>query len=50
MVQQTPTWSEARRRTTAMSVLDWVALFCLGAFLLFWGVLYFTLIALPPLC
>jgi hypothetical protein len=31
-----------------MSVLDWIALFCLGASLLFWGVLYFTLIA-PPL-
>src|SRR5215211_1389111 len=31
MVQQTPTWSEARRQTTAMSVLDWIALFCLGA-------------------
>jgi hypothetical protein len=48
MVSQTPTWSDTRRRTTAMSVLDWVAVFCLGASLLFWGVLYFTLIA-PPL-
>jgi hypothetical protein len=48
MVSPTPTWSETRRRTTAMSVLDWIALFCLGASLLFWGVLYFTLIA-PPL-
>src|SRR6266498_6052420 len=48
MVSPTPTWSESRRQTTAMSVLDWIALFCLGASLLFWGVLYFTLIA-PPL-
>src|SRR5258706_14717124 len=48
MVSPTPDWSETRRRTTAMSVLDWIALFCLGASLLFWGVLYFTLIA-PPL-
>jgi hypothetical protein len=31
-----------------MSILDWVALFCLGASFLFWSVLYFTLIA-PPL-
>src|SRR6266498_4850428 len=48
MVSPTPDWSEARRRTTAMSVLDWIALLCLAASLLFWGVLYFTLIA-PPL-
>jgi len=48
MESHPPDWSEARRRTTAMSVLDWIALFCLGASLLFWGVLYFTLIA-PPL-
>lgn len=48
MVPQSPTWSDARRRTTAMSVLDWIALFCLASSLLFWGVLYFTLIA-PPL-
>src|SRR6266545_7529609 len=48
MVTPAPGWSETRRRTTAMSVLDWSALFCLGASLLFWGVLYFTLIA-PPL-
>jgi hypothetical protein len=48
MVSPTPDWSETRRRTSAMSVLDWIALFCLGASLLFWGVLYFTLIA-PPL-
>src|SRR6266508_6780800 len=48
MMPQTPTWSEARRKTTATSVLDRIALFCLGASLLFWGVLYFTLIA-PPL-
>jgi hypothetical protein len=48
MVQQTPQWSESRRKTTATSVLDRIALFCLGASLLFWGVLYFTLIA-PPL-
>src|SRR6266511_1297652 len=48
MVTPAPGWSETRRRTTAMSVLDWIALFCLGASLLFWGVLYFTLIA-PPL-
>src|SRR5258706_14465443 len=47
MMLQTPTWSEQRRRTTAMSVLDWIALFCLGASLLFGGVLYFPLI--PPL-
>jgi len=31
-----------------MTVLDWIAIFCIGASLLFWGVLYFTLIA-PPL-
>src|SRR3982751_5720819 len=48
MVQQSPDWTQARRRTTAMSVLDRIALFCLGASFLFWGVLYFTLIA-PPL-
>jgi hypothetical protein len=48
MVQQTSTWSEGRRKTTATSVLDRIALFCLGASLIFWGVLYFTLIA-PPL-
>jgi hypothetical protein len=41
-------WSTTRRRTTALSVLDWIALFCLGASLLFWGVVYFTLIS-PPL-
>jgi hypothetical protein len=28
-----------------MSALDWIALFCIGASLLFWGVLYFSLIA-----
>jgi hypothetical protein len=48
MVHQSPTWSDARRKTTATSVLDCVALFCLGASFLFWGVLYFSLIA-PPL-
>ncbi len=48
MVQQIPNWSDTRRKTTAMSVLDYVALFCLGASFLFWSVLYFTLIA-PPL-
>jgi hypothetical protein len=48
MMPQTPTWSESKRRTTAMTVLDWVALFCIGASLMFWGVLYFSLIA-PPL-
>src|SRR6185369_17744207 len=48
MVQQTPQWSEARRKTTATTVLDRIAIFGLGASLLFWGVLYFTLIA-PPL-
>jgi Tfp pilus assembly protein PilF len=48
MVQQTPTWSDTRRKTTAMSVLDRIAIFCLGASFLFWGVLYFSLLA-PPL-
>jgi xanthine/uracil/vitamin C permease (AzgA family) len=48
MVQQSPNWSESRRKATATSVLDRIALFCLGASLLFWGVLYFSLIA-PPL-
>lgn len=48
MIQQTSAWSESRRKTTATSALDWIALFCLGASLIFWGVLYFTLIA-PPL-
>src|SRR6476659_3640617 len=48
MNPQIPSWSESRRRTTAMSVLDRIAIFCLGASLLFWGVLYFSLIA-PPL-
>src|SRR5690349_13841723 len=48
MIQQNPSWSEVRRKTTATSALDWIALFCIGASLLFWGVLYFTLIA-PPL-
>ena len=48
MIQQVPSWSEARRKTTVMGVLDWIALFCLGASLLFWGVIYFSLIA-PPL-
>lgn len=41
-------WGEARRRTTSLTILDWIALFFLGASLLFWAVLYFTLIA-PPL-
>lgn len=48
MVPQTPTWSEARRKATATSILDRIAVFCIGASLLFWAVLYFTLIA-PPL-
>lgn len=48
MMTQTPDWSAARRKTTATSVLDRIAFFCLGASFLFWGVLYFTLIA-PPL-
>ncbi len=48
MMTQTPGWSAARRKTTATSVLDRIAFFCLGASFLFWGVLYFTLIA-PPL-
>src|SRR5215212_3640570 len=48
MMPQTQTWSEARRKTTATSVLDKIAIFCIGASLLFWAVLYFTLIA-PPL-
>ncbi len=45
MMPQTQNWSDARRKATAMSALDWVACFCLGASLLFWGVLYFSLIA-----
>src|SRR4051812_38245402 len=48
MVQQTPGWSQQRRSTTATSVLDRIAIFCIGASLLFWAVLYFSLIA-PPL-
>src|SRR4051794_4928681 len=48
MVQRSHNWSESRRKNTATSVLDKIAVFCLGASLLFWGVLYFTLIA-PPL-
>jgi hypothetical protein len=48
MMTQTPGWSESRRKTTAISVLDKIAIFCLGASFLFWAVLYFTLIA-PPL-
>jgi hypothetical protein len=48
MMPQNPTWSDTRRKTTATSVLDRIALFCLGASLLFWAVLYFSLIA-PPL-
>jgi hypothetical protein len=31
MMSQTPTWSETRRKTTATSVLDRIALFCLIA-------------------
>src|SRR5215212_7146967 len=48
MMPQTQTWSEARRKTTATSVLDKIAIFCIGASLMFWSVLYFSLIA-PPL-
>src|SRR6476660_4956189 len=45
MMAQTPDWSESRRKTTATSVLDRIAIFCLIASALFWGVLYFSLIA-----
>src|SRR5262245_61388305 len=48
MMAQSPNWSESRRRLTAMSTLDWVAVFCIGASLIFWGVIYFSLLA-PPL-